>query len=409
MFKASEKQVSSDLPIQSAGEDAFGFVQFADDIVGHVFSDGQPESLIVGLSGVWGSGKTSLLNLIEERLSNFKIKDKPVLLFRYTPWRTKKSDSIVSNFLPLLVEKLDQELAKTSSDKSKFSSGLDHLKDYANALNQMEVGLKPLVKVLTALGLPLVGTIYETVSDVNASLLEEEKLDIEALYVKAYETLAGLQIPVVVLIDDLDRLEPMEIIDVLRLIRSTAQLPYITFFICYDQTNVIEAIENIHKVDGEKFIEKFVQLPISVPIVEQETIAKNLLEGVSHIIELLKEIDREESEKIYDVFKLICDTDVINTPRDVIRVINTSAFRFKLYSQEHPELVVSAAVLQAKYPKAYDWVNKNILSAQNRNKIRLENFKKNKSNELNELLKGSKSDYEAKNSLIDLILSNLNH
>ena len=352
---------NSDLPIQRSAEDRYEFAPFANHVIDELFSDQQPESIVVGLSGAWGSGKTSLLNLMGERVEYLKSQEKRIINLRYVPWRAKNRDALITSFLTLLVEKIEEEMARVPDLKAKIASGLAPVKEYAKALKQFESGIKPFVSVVSALGVPFVQKVFDTMADVTSSLTEETSLDLEELHQNAYAALKELKIPTLVMIDDLDRLEPSEIIDMLRLVRSTAQLPYVTFIMCYDHTNVIEAIETVLKVDGRKFLSKLVQLPIYVPSIPDEAllnVAITNLECLSaeHLKDHAKLLT-ESSEAIDNVSKL----QVIQTPRDIHRITNSFIFRIKRNLDFSTTLSMYLAVLEATDSTTYKWVENNIL------------------------------------------------
>ena len=119
---------NSDLPIQKSAEDQYEFASFANHVVDELFAGRQPESIVVGLSGSWGSGKTSLLNLMDERLEHLKSESKSVINIRYVPWRVKNREAIITSFLTLLVENIEEEMSKDPSVKLNIANSLDPLK-----------------------------------------------------------------------------------------------------------------------------------------------------------------------------------------------------------------------------------------------------------------------------------------
>jgi predicted KAP-like P-loop ATPase len=65
-----------------------------------------------------------------------------------------------------------------------------------------------------------------------------------------------------IFIDDLDRLEPKEVSEVLRLIRAVADFPNITYVLSYDPKIIADTVSRALQVeDGEAFLEKIVRRP----------------------------------------------------------------------------------------------------------------------------------------------------
>lgn len=399
---------NSDLPIQKSAEDQYEFVPFANHVIDEIFSGKQPESIVVGLSGLWGSGKTSLLNLMDERLDYLKTKDKSVTKIRYVPWRVKNRDALITSFLTLLVEKIAEDMNKNRSLKSNILDGLEPVKKYAQAMAQFESGIKLVVQMLSALKVPYVESVFENFAAIRAALAEEAPKDIEELHQNAYKALKKLEISTVVMIDDLDRLEPSEIIDMLRLVRATAQLPYVTFILCYDHKNVCDAIETVLKVDGTKFLGKLVQLPISVPCIPNDYLLTNIKSNLNKTF-MKADTDIAKEEIVKQTIESIFTTKIIKTPRDINRITNSLIFRNTLTEDSNLQEIICLAVLESMFPELYNWINDNILrdTYYGVKKINykpiIENYEK-----LISIYEGDQDNLAAVRVIVDILTSNQN-
>ena len=58
----------NDAPITSSRDDLFGVTPFASALVRGIQEMQAPESVVLAINGSWGSGKTSVINLIKEEL-----------------------------------------------------------------------------------------------------------------------------------------------------------------------------------------------------------------------------------------------------------------------------------------------------------------------------------------------------
>ena len=67
----NEKEYSSDQPIVSIDQDSFNRWPFARRIADTIARRNDTGSLVIAIYGVWGDGKTSVLNLMEKALSSF--------------------------------------------------------------------------------------------------------------------------------------------------------------------------------------------------------------------------------------------------------------------------------------------------------------------------------------------------
>ena len=348
--------IISDLPIKSRDQDLFSFASVAKEIVDHIFETQQPESLVVGLSGAWGSGKTSFLNLIENELLDYKTNNKPVSTLRYVPWRVKNRESLLSSFLPLLIDCISNEAWKDPSLSNSLKKALKKVRKYVDFLRLVETGLKPVAKGMSYFGLNFLEKFLEFTKLISTGSRPPTMPDLERLHQDAYETLEKLQIPVLVMIDDVDRLEPIEIVDMLRLVRATAQLPYITFVMSFDQIHVIKAVNSVLKVDGQQFLEKFIQLPVTVPDINRESLNLNFRD---YLVALVNKTDKFNLSPDYyldieSVIQDIVDAKAIETPRDVYRIVNTFDLKIKTDKRNfNVKSLIYLSVLETKFPLIY--------------------------------------------------------
>ncbi|WP_274857186.1 KAP family P-loop NTPase fold protein [Sinorhizobium meliloti] len=81
------------------------------------------------------------------------------------------------------------------------------------------------------------------------------------------DKLASLDVRFLVLIDDLDRLEPQQAVEVIRMVRSVADFPKVAYVMCYDRSVLAHALERgLHVKDGDLFLQKVVQLTFTIPL-----------------------------------------------------------------------------------------------------------------------------------------------
>ena len=357
MTDLQSPSIISDLPIKSREEDIFSFAPSAKELVKHIFEGQQPESLVVGLSGAWGSGKTSYLNLIEKELIDFKTNNKSVITLRFVPWRVKNRETLLSSFLPMLIDKINEEASKDPSLSNSVKKSLKRVRKYAKVLKFVETGLQPLAKVVPkgdSSSIELIGAIFKAIRTV----FEPSTIpDIEQLHQEAYETLEKLQIPVLVMIDDVDRLEPTEIVDLLRLVRATAQLPFITFILSFDQIHVINAVNKVLNVDGQMFLEKFMQLSVTVPLIAQKSlniILEDLLKEQVKKTDKYRSLNQDKEYNFDPVIDKIVAAEAIETPRDVYRIANTSDLKLKTDFRKFGQTsMIYLSVLATKFPLIY--------------------------------------------------------
>lgn len=93
--------LSNDTPINSRNNDLYSYSRLAERIADCICSaNAEESSFTIGISGSWGSGKTSLINLIESELSDSKSHrlNVPEVL-RFNPWRFNSQEQLLTEFL----------------------------------------------------------------------------------------------------------------------------------------------------------------------------------------------------------------------------------------------------------------------------------------------------------------------
>ena len=86
---------TNDQAITHHDDDLYGFDPFAAAIAKSIANMKTPEGVVIAINGVWGSGKTSVLNLITE-----KLKDQTnIEVAPFNPWWFSTSEALTVGFL----------------------------------------------------------------------------------------------------------------------------------------------------------------------------------------------------------------------------------------------------------------------------------------------------------------------
>lgn len=306
-----------DRPIQSEDEDRFGFAALADRIADSLTTQAADKGFVFGLEGKWGSGKSSLLALVLKRLRGMEAANVASVEFR--PWLIGDRDQL----LAALFEDLAKAIAgleyasgdATSTTQIAAKSVAEQVKSFARHLGP--AGKLAGVAGLFVPGASMVGDVIEKLAAVAAEQADGPTL--VAQKEKLSEALLKLDCRIVVAIDDVDRLEPREVAELLRLVRSVADFPNVSYLLCYDARALVRAIETGTGVaSGAAYLEKIVQTEVAVPRPESFALRRWFSTELQSFASC-------QPERAGSLQQVIDETGgrVLENPRAVVRVLDS--------------------------------------------------------------------------------------
>jgi predicted KAP-like P-loop ATPase len=243
-------QLATDEPIQSASQDLLGRAPFAAAVARTVERAPRGSGFVIAVTGLWGDGKTSVLNMAVEQLEARH----SVEVVHFNPWLFSGAEDLLARFFAEVAAQLPKE-----GPTRAVSSGL---RRYAGAVAPFK-------------SLPWLGGVLQTTGELAhgaASLLAP---DAASAYERARElraALAQLERPILIVVDDIDRLRSDEIADVMRLVRLVGDFPNLTYLLAFDRERVEEALGGSpeRRSIGADYLEKIVQAIFEMPAVRQQ-------------------------------------------------------------------------------------------------------------------------------------------
>ena len=238
-----------DRPIAGPAEDRLGLQPFADGLATALLADDgrTARGVVLGLEGSWGSGKSSILNLVAARLAARA--GERLVLVRFDPWLVSGRDDLIAAFFRELVDAIDP----VRKERSRVGSAASKLAEYGEMLSPA------LNLYLPFLGTAVGGAIKALGKGVAPSRGPTEmRKDVE-------KVLRELDRPVVVLVDELDRVEDAEVRTVAQLVRAILDFPNVSYILAYDPKRVAEALGGGDERRGAAYLEKIVQLRVPLP------------------------------------------------------------------------------------------------------------------------------------------------
>ena len=327
MSSDEQQRYTDDAPICSRQEDRFGRWPFAQGIARVLANGSDSSSIVIGIYGPWGDGKTSVLNMMAESLRS----NDEVIWIPFNPWYFEDERQLISAFFNTLADGIGMKLATKREELGKF------LQRYGNILS---------------LASATVGAAAADLGEKLSSVeLEELKRRVNILLMES-----GRRI--IVSIDDIDRLDRAEIHAILKLIKLSASFANIIYVVAFDEEVVAASLGERYGAGGlqagQQFLEKVIQVPLHLPDAEDTDLRVLSFEGVASVLSE-NSIDLSEDDTMALVRHF---TDgimpAVRTPRHVKRYVNGIRFAVPLLQDEvHivDQLLVEA--LRAVYPKLY--------------------------------------------------------
>ena len=329
-----------DNPVQFPSEDLLRRQPLAEALAQEIEALDASRGAVVAITGPWGSGKTSIMNLTADILCS----NDSVTVVEFNPWLFSGAEQLAEN----LLAELSHQLAGEKTGKEKFKS----------VAKQVTQTLQKYSKAFGALrAVPVVGTVVDAASqalDGAAVLLSrDESLDsLRREAVKALETLTDLPGRVVVLVDDIDRLTRAETRDLFRTVRLSASFPNVVYLLCLDQQVVAAALDE-EGFSGQDYLEKILTFTCRVPKLADHQVSVLFVDGLNEILGP-GDTHPDDLALFSEAYPRIL-RPLIRTMRDAKRVLTALPLTRRLIGNELPEMeIVVMETLRTLYPQLHE-------------------------------------------------------
>lgn len=283
-------KILDDLPIINGNKAKFQFEAYANTIARIILSKNTKTPLVIGLNGKWGTGKTSLLRILESKLSELSsaknsngeityIEKEGIKTCRacktiwFNAWKYGRKEEILIS----LIDRIRREMSK---DRSFIEKAQEKVKGFNEKYNVPEMLTGILSSLLTGglVSVDLRKYAEESSLRDNIVFYDEFQLmfnDLIDEFVNGNEE--GV---LTVLIDDLDRCVPDKVMEVLETIKLFMDTTNCVFVLGLDPDMVIEAIRayyaarGVSEVNAKEYMGKIVQVEFNIPPLRLEDAAK---------------------------------------------------------------------------------------------------------------------------------------
>ena len=269
MKSSADKSLNnlSDAPITEESQDSLHRTIFVDSLFKEISNINVEDSFCYGLYGKWGEGKTSVLNLLRNKLKE----DRNIILVDFDPWFLASKDAILKSFLECLGKRL------------------------IHVSGEIKTIFKKYFRRLTSVGISVLGSGVNIGWNIDEPDPSEFKKKINFIIEKSKKK-------IVVFIDDIDRLQPEEIIQVFKLVKLIADFKHTVFVLCMD-SEIVEKSLNAQNVDIE-YIDKIVQKPVALPKIEQDYIDDFLWKELNKLFKRLK-IEKQRVDAMWESYTFL--------------------------------------------------------------------------------------------------------
>lgn len=349
-----------DRAIRHKDEDSYGFTHIATELARAIQGIGREGSAVIGIEGAWGTGKTSLLNLLRTALDEQQ--EPRTFVLTISPWLDGSDTPLVASLLlpvaAIIAEEEERRLspeerADLEKKKARFAT-VRTLMDYTRATARH---LAPVAQIAALIpGVPNASDALDAVAD--SSWLKEKEKTTADMRAEIARKIEELDLSFIVLLDDLDRLEPAQAVEVIRLVKSVADFPRFRYLLCYDKAVLSQAIsQGLGVDDGSLYLQKIIQISFSLPRPESFALrqqfhdaAVELYQTVNHSLPADSMLaDLTTVANIYGA--------TLKTPREVQTVLNALRFRYAGMRDYvyFPDLCF-LQLLRTTNSGLYDWV-----------------------------------------------------
>lgn len=318
-------KIYTDKPIVGCNQDILGRNKLAECVANAILSYSScptdtDESFVIGIQGKWGSGKTSLMQMVEEKLSGH---GDSLVIVNMNSWLLTNEKQMMREFFKSFLDIInDAEKSLNSSVQHMVLSCKMKMKTYFDAiLESTSLSISPALEGIR----PSIS--FSLKNFMNTKSMYIQKNDVSEIMKKNDKY-------IVFFIDDIDRLNEDEIATLFKLVKNIADFPKVIYVLAYDVDIVTSALNKIHLDKGDGYIEKVIQYTINVPFIRKDVLADYFMSEFANIISDIDGIcDKEKvlSKLTFDsIFHEIFDGvfEYIDTIRNCKRILNCFAFEY---------------------------------------------------------------------------------
>lgn len=298
----------NDTPIVGPGDDRFGIDPFAQALARSIKNIRSPIGATIALNGIWGSGKSSAVNLIRHHLAGETEAGK-LEIIDFKCWWFRGEEALTLAFL----QELNTAISKNLGEGAR---------QLIPQIGETLLRAGPLVgSAISAVSGGFWGPLVSGSMDIAKRFFPAEE-SIEDLFQKLADALEAQEKRFLVLIDDIDRLSVEEALLIFRLVKSVGRLPNVIYLLAYDRVLAEKAVALKYPAEGPHFLEKIIQASFELPLPLRDDLNSAVLSEIEALCGA--PTTDEEMRRFMNVF-YDAISPYLSTPRDLTRLSNAMA------------------------------------------------------------------------------------
>ena len=325
--------------------------------------------LTIGVQGEWGSGKTSLINMVEGYLeaTNDENRGDRIYSLQINTWEHSLLQTPEGTLLSIIQEIIDNLIDK---NKDKEQNKTKWKQEFGSVMRSL-AGSAAWVGLAAVGGTAVLNAARQEQANARDLRKDDEPVVRENIIKKLREKLRELTTTIksqpgnfdrfVIFIDDLDRLEPPVAVAVLELLKNIFNIPHTVFVLAIDYQVVVKGLKDKFgelTPDNERefrsFFDKIIQVPFMMPMANYklETYVKHLLEQIRYFKSELQE------DELVKLTKVVRQT-IGRNPRSLKRLTNSLALialqnKEELKDTDKRKLLFSMVCFQIGFPNVFE-------------------------------------------------------
>ncbi|WP_460044419.1 KAP family P-loop NTPase fold protein [Pseudomonas sp. S2_H01] len=302
---------------------------------------------VLSIEGPWGSGKSSTLAMIQALLDKEEPEVAPVIV-HFNPWLIGDKDALLRQFLSSIANAI--KLSDHARDGKKVAK---ELKAYAKVFDFVKFmpGAEPWASLFKS--------VVEAAGEATGSVSEYKTPDIEAYKQRVDDALKKFDRPVIVFIDDTDRLFPSEVFEMIRIIKAVGGLSQVGYVVAWDAAYISRALHNLNVPHAASYLDKIVQVRMPLPnlsLAARARLFENALAALDS--EALGNHFEDQNKRLGFLYHSGL-RELLDQPRDVARVFNAVRLMEPLLRGEIVFAdILGMAALSVKAPTVFELLKK---------------------------------------------------